>query len=258
MGVIGTSLLMNNKMTDNRSEMNNPVLPEVMISVDDVLTNRMCGYYQKMQGDFMRDSITPLDASKKLTVVVNPYESRVVRLFFEVRTTDGSKVIENKKLSSLAKEEGYLWADIELEKDLRMTQEYSLQITLETEEGPVYFYTRIVQRSGLNTKEYVAFVENFAKKCLDRMQELKEDGKTIVFISHSLPQVQEFCDSAMWLEGGKMREYGDIDTVCEHYAEYIETYNTLTKAQKKAERDEKFKERIIKDRKPGLFDRLFG
>ncbi len=100
--------------------------------------------------------------------------------------------------------------------------------------------------------------KSFAKKCLDRMQELKEDGKTIVFISHSLPQVQEFCDSAMWLEGGKMREYGDIDTVCEHYAEYIETYNTLTKAQKKAERDEKFKERIIKDRKPGLFDRLFG
>ena len=69
--------------------------------------------------------------------------------------------------------------------------------------------------------------KSFAKKCLDRMQELKEDGKTIVFISHSLPQVQEFCDSAMWLEGGKMREYGDIDTVCEHYAEYIETYNYL-------------------------------
>ena len=41
LGVIGTSLLMNNKMTDNRSEMNNPVLPEVMISVDDVLTNRI-------------------------------------------------------------------------------------------------------------------------------------------------------------------------------------------------------------------------
>ena len=129
LGVIGTSLLMNNKMTDNRSEMNNPVLPEVMISVDDVLTNRMCGYYQKMQGDFMRDSITPLDTSKKLTVVVNPYETKVESLSYEVRTTDGSKVIENKKLSSLAQEEGYLWADIELEKDLRMTQEYSLQIT---------------------------------------------------------------------------------------------------------------------------------
>ena len=96
LGVIGTSLLMNNKMTDNRSEMNNPVLPEVMISVDDVLTNRMCGYYQKMQGDFMRDSITPLDTSKKLTVVVNPYETKVESLSYEVRTTDGSKVIENK------------------------------------------------------------------------------------------------------------------------------------------------------------------
>ena len=32
----------------------------------------------------------------------------------------------------------------------------------------------------------------------------------------------------------------------------------LQRHKKKAERDEKFKERIIKDRKPGLFDRLFG
>ena len=33
----------------------------------------------------------------------------------------------------------------------------------------------------------------------------------------------------MWLEGGKMREYGDIDTVCEHYAEYIEKSYLSTK-----------------------------
>ena len=90
------------------------------------------------------------------------------------------------------------------------------------------------------------------------MNELKEEGKTIVFISHSLPQVREFCDSAMWLEGGQMREYGDIDTVCDHYAEYIEYFNTLTKAEKKAELNEKFKKRIIKDKRVSLFDRIFG
>lgn len=100
--------------------------------------------------------------------------------------------------------------------------------------------------------------KGFAHKCLDRMKELKEEGKTIIFISHSLPQVREFCDTAMWLEGGKMKEYGTIDEVCDHYAEYIERYNTLTKAEKKAEREEKFKDRIIKNRKVSLMDRLFG
>lgn len=100
--------------------------------------------------------------------------------------------------------------------------------------------------------------KSFANKCLKKMNELKAEGKTIVFISHSLPQVREFCDSAMWLEGGQMREYGDIDTVCDHYAEYIEYFNTLTKAEKKAELNEKFKKRIIKDKRVSLFDRIFG
>lgn len=100
--------------------------------------------------------------------------------------------------------------------------------------------------------------KGFAQKCLQKMNELKAEGKTIIFISHSLPQVREFCDSAMWLEGGKMREYGEIQEVCNHYAEYIEHYNTLSKAEKKADRENKFKERIIKDKKVGLIDRLFA
>lgn len=168
LGVIGTSALMNSEITDNRSEMDNPSLPEVMISVDGNLANRMCGYKQKMQGDFIRDSITPIDASKKVTVAVNPYEAEVGSLSYEIRTTDGSKVVENKKINSLQEQDGYLQADIQIEGGLRMTQEYSLQITLETESGPAYYYTRIVQRSGLNTSAYLEFVQNFARRCTSK------------------------------------------------------------------------------------------
>ena len=167
-GVIGTSVLMNSAITDNRSEMDRPSLPEVMISVDGSLANRMCGYYQKMQGDFMRDSITPIDASKELTLVVNPYEEEVKSLAYEIRTTDGSKVVENRKINSLEDVDGYLQAEIQVEGSLRVTQEYSLQITLETGGDPVYYYTRIVQRSGLNTGTYVDFVKNFAKRCTSK------------------------------------------------------------------------------------------
>lgn len=100
--------------------------------------------------------------------------------------------------------------------------------------------------------------KGFANKCLKKMKELKEEGKTIVFISHSLQQVREFCDSAMWLEGGKLKEYGALDEVCDHYAEYVEQYNAMSDKEKKKERDEKFKDRIIKNKKVGLIDRLFG
>ncbi len=100
--------------------------------------------------------------------------------------------------------------------------------------------------------------KGFAQKCLKKMNELKEKGKTIIFISHSLPQVRQFCDSALWLEGGQLREYGDITTVCDNYAEYVEYYNGLSAKEKKKERDKKFKERILKNKKVSLIDRIFG
>ncbi len=98
--------------------------------------------------------------------------------------------------------------------------------------------------------------KGFANKCLKKMNELKAEGKTIVFISHSLPQVREFCDSAMWLEGGRLKEYGDVKTVCDHYAEYVDRYNKMSDAEKKAELAAKFKERIIKGAEPSKLRKL--
>ena len=87
--------------------------------------------------------------------------------------------------------------------------------------------------------------KGFAEKCLNKMTELKEQGKTIIFISHNLRQVRSFCDSAMWIEGGMLREYGDIDEVCDHYADYVEYYNHLFAKEKRKVRDEKFAKRVI-------------
>lgn len=90
----------------------------------------------------------------------------------------------------------------------------------------------------------------FAQKCMNRMQKLRdEEGKTIFFISHSLPQVRSFCKTGLWIEGGKLREIGDIDTVCDHYSEYVDQYNSLSEKEKKKKRDAIFKERVIKETK---------
>ena len=147
-----TSLLMNSQSTDNRSDMNDATLPEVMVKLGSTQANKMYGYRQQMQTDFMRGSITPLDTTKKLTFEINPYTDTVTGLAYEVRTSDGSKVMENRKIKNLTKEEnGYLSTEIEIGSDLRMNQEYSLQITLDTSEGEVYYYTRVVSRTQLNT-----------------------------------------------------------------------------------------------------------
>lgn len=98
--------------------------------------------------------------------------------------------------------------------------------------------------------------KGFAQKCIDKMTELKDEGKTIIFISHSLPQVRSFCQTAMWIEGGKLKEYGEINEVCDHYAEYVDYYNKLSDKEKKEERDRKFNERIISNQKDGFVDRI--
>ncbi len=99
--------------------------------------------------------------------------------------------------------------------------------------------------------------KGFAQKCLDKMNELQKEGKTIFFISHSLPQVQNFCKKAMWIEGGRLKEFGDVDEVCDHYSEYIDYYNSLSKQEKTKLRDEKFAERIVENPEIGLIEKIF-
>ncbi|MDV4150274.1 teichoic acids export ABC transporter ATP-binding subunit TagH [Clostridium sp. AL.422] len=68
----------------------------------------------------------------------------------------------------------------------------------------------------------------FTQKCLDKMNEFKESGKTIFFVSHALPQIKQFCNKAMWLEYGTLKEYGDVDEVLPKYQEYINKINKMT------------------------------
>lgn len=65
---------------------------------------------------------------------MNPYDSEVKSFSYEIRTSDGSKVLENKKIKNLVKEDQYLSVDVEIGSDLRMNQEYSMQIALELDE----------------------------------------------------------------------------------------------------------------------------
>lgn len=168
LGVAGTAFLLNSESTDDRSDMNNPTLPEVMVDFGGTLSNLMHGYRQPMQADFVRECVTPLDTSKTLTLVIDPHEAEVESLAWEIRSSDGTKVIENRKTRNLEAWEDYLRTEVEITSGLLMNQEYSLQLTLETDSGDAYYYTRVVSRNSTNTEEYVKFASDFARMCLDK------------------------------------------------------------------------------------------
>jgi lipopolysaccharide transport system ATP-binding protein len=48
----------------------------------------------------------------------------------------------------------------------------------------------------------------FARKSFDRIMKLREAGKTILFCSHSMYQVEALCSKALWVDAGRMRMFG--------------------------------------------------
>lgn len=77
----------------------------------------------------------------------------------------------------------------------------------------------------------------FTAKCLDKMNTFRERGKTIVFVSHSIKQVRDFCDRALWLQGGQMIRIGDCMEVTKEYMSFIREFNGKTEAEQRAWRD---------------------
>jgi ABC-type polysaccharide/polyol phosphate transport system ATPase subunit len=59
--------------------------------------------------------------------------------------------------------------------------------------------------------------EAFTHKCLDKFADLRRRGKTVLIVTHSLDLVARFCDEALWLDRGRVREQGDPKRVIDAY-----------------------------------------
>ncbi|RST74405.1 teichoic acids export ABC transporter ATP-binding subunit TagH [Siminovitchia acidinfaciens] len=81
----------------------------------------------------------------------------------------------------------------------------------------------------------------FAEKSLDKMKEFKQEGKTMIFVSHSLGQMKRFCDKILWLEYGMVRDYGTVDEVLPKYEEFLNEFKKLSGKEKEA-----YKEKGVK------------
>ena len=57
----------------------------------------------------------------------------------------------------------------------------------------------------------------FQKKCEERINEVIESGATVILVSHSMDQVKKICKKVLWIEKGKVKMYGDVETVGNEY-----------------------------------------
>lgn len=61
----------------------------------------------------------------------------------------------------------------------------------------------------------------FQAKCYNKFEELKKNGKTILFVTHDVDAVRRFCTRAIWIDCGKIVLDGDVNEVTSKYMEFI-------------------------------------
>ncbi|MCB0105975.1 MAG: ABC transporter ATP-binding protein [Caldilineaceae bacterium] len=69
--------------------------------------------------------------------------------------------------------------------------------------------------------------EAFQRRCLDAIQQLRARGVTILLVSHSLGQVLQLCDRAIWLDDGQVMALGDTKEVIRRYLDAVDEETAL-------------------------------
>ena len=86
-------------------------------------------------------------------------------------------------------------------------------------------YMRLAFSVAINVQAEILLIDeilavgdqHFQDKCFNKLIELKNSGKTIVIVTHSMDQVKRFCDRAVWLYKGEIRRDAKVNDVLEEY-----------------------------------------
>lgn len=173
-------------------------------------------------------------------------KSTLLKLMTKIIYPTTGKIITNGKLTSLlelgagfhpdftGRENIYFNASIfgltAAEIDARVQKIIEFSELGEFIEAPVRTYSsgmymRLAFSVAINVDADILLIDeilavgdqHFQDKCFEKLKELKESGKTIVIVSHSLNSVKKLCNRAIWLYNGEIREDGNTDEVIDNY-----------------------------------------
>ncbi len=57
----------------------------------------------------------------------------------------------------------------------------------------------------------------FQEKCAEKFVQFKQEGRTVVVVSHSMPSVRSMCDEVAWIAGGRLVETGEAPPILDRY-----------------------------------------
>lgn len=170
-----SSSLYNQGNADMTATMEQATLPLVHMTTGNLSFNTLYGYRQEMDGRFLRDTITPLETGRKLSFVIDKYDNEIKSLSFEVRSIDGSRLVESTQITDYKEDTDSIRASVNIKDLIEKEKEYNWILKLETQTETIRYYSRIIDAEDYHAKEKLEYVKDFHEKTFD-----KEKAKELV------------------------------------------------------------------------------
>lgn len=176
-GIFIFSAILDKGNTGLTAMMGRATLPLIDMDVDGIRLNCLRGYTAEMDGNYMRDAITPLPADRKLTITVEDYGRQIDTISYEVRSIDTKRLVENTEVTGFNKKDGRVEAVLPIKDLMEQGQEYMLKIRLTSDGTEIDYYTRIIYEEDLNIKACVDFMRMFSDSTFQKEQAQDGIGK---------------------------------------------------------------------------------
>ena len=165
--IIGS--IMNQGHNNMTMEMAPATLPMITMESGGVACNELHGNTVEMDVAYQKDSVTLLGEGRKADFTVDTFGREVTGISVEVRSIDGSRLIENSEVTGW-KADGKSFSVTLALKDLIDTNtQYSLTLVLELEgEQEVYYYTTVLWNDDTHIAEILEFATDFHGKLYDK------------------------------------------------------------------------------------------
>ncbi len=149
-------------MDEVSAEMDRPTLPLVYMEVGDEEVNCLHGYTSSIDVSLFHDSITPIGTDQTIKFRLENLDLEFNSVDYEVRSIDGSSLIENGSVDELEQNNGSYYASTTLRMNLTELEEYVFIISVDLKDGRVIrYYTRLIPSDYLYTEEFLEFALNF-------------------------------------------------------------------------------------------------
>ena len=165
--IIGS--IMNQGHNNMTMEMAPATLPMITMESGGVACNELHGNTVEMDVAYQKDCITLLGEGRQANFTVDTFGREITGISTEVRSIDGSRLIENSEVTGWKANGKSFSVSLTLKDLIGTNTQYSLTLILELEgEQKVYYYTTILWNDDVHISEILEFATDFHGKLYDK------------------------------------------------------------------------------------------